>query len=436
MPDSLSSVDLTEASWSGKPSAQIRTLFLLCGVPHPPIGGGALRNRQNIEALHRYGPVRLLSFVPSKACASNAVGAPPFVEFYTKPPRGAMRLLVWPFGRRVRRWWRDLSQRRRDDEIARGVWREIAVFDPDLIVFGQPFWVKYIPNLARLPARLIYDAQNVEAAMAGIIGSIPRDGSLRPAHKLKVLSETEARLAAAADQVWVCSEEDRALFGDIYGSEVATRVIPNGVDVDHYAGVAGRRARYVADPGQAAVPTLLFAGSFSYHPNVAAARLLVEDILPELRKSVPDARLVLCGNDPPNEMRRYAKNDPAIAVTGKVADTRPYFERCDLVVVPLLHGAGTRLKILEAFAIGCPVVSTTKGAEGLAVVDGEHLLIADTPEAMADQIARCLADRELASRLAEAGRTFVTEHYSWHANRRCIEDAVFALLELNQARMA
>lgn len=418
---------LTESPSRKRALGEIRTLFLMNGVPYPPVGGSPLRNRQNIETLRRYGPVRLISFVSSAKKASGIRGAPPYAEFCTKPRRGLIDILVWPFGKLARRWWRGVMQSRKTTAIAREVSREIAVFKPDLIVFEWANWVKYLPNPSQLSAKLIYDAHSVEAVMVDVLQGVRKDGRSRPVHKLKALREAEALLVQTVDQIWVCSEHDRALIGDAYGSNVDTRVVPNGVDVDHYAETVESRTLRNTVLNVGAVPTLLFAATFSHPPNVAAVRFLVDDILPILLTRMAGVNLVLCGNEPPNEVLRYAEDDPTILVTGKVADTRCYFERCDLVVVPLLHGGGTRMKILEAFAVGRPVVSTTKGAEGLDVVDGVHLLIADTAEAMAYQIARCLADRELAARLASAGRAFVTEHHSWQTIRKPIEDAVLAL---------
>ena len=123
-------------------------------------------------------------------------------------------------------------------------------------------------------------------------------------------------------------------------------------------------------------------------------------------------------------------------MTGQVPDVLPYFETADVFVVPLLHGGGTRLKILEAFAMGCPVVSTSKGAEGLAAVDGEHLLIAETAEALAESIERCLSDPGLAGRLAAAGRRLVGEEYSWAANHRRIGEALESLFGRSDSKSA
>ncbi len=124
-------------------------------------------------------------------------------------------------------------------------------------------------------------------------------------------------------------------------------------------------------------PTLLYAGGYFWSPNVDAAHLLIAEIYPKLRVRYPGTRLVLVGREPTPEMEAAARSNENIVVTGEVADVRPYLLEADIVPVPLLVGGGMRVKILEAFAAGIPVVSTTKGCEGINVVDGRELLIRD-----------------------------------------------------------
>ena len=136
---------------------------------------------------------------------------------------------------------------------------------------------------------------------------------------------------------------------------------------------------------------------------------------------VGTVRLVLCGRQPPPELRAAATSGPSssgeVVVTGEVEDVRPWFALADVCVVPLRTGGGTRLKILEALAAGCPVVSTRKGAEGLALAHGEHLLLADEGAALVAALRWCLDQPAAASAMAERGRALVARDYSWQANR-------------------
>ena len=167
---------------------------------------------------------------------------------------------------------------------------------------------------------------------------------------------------------------DVGLASTLYPTvKTAAYAIPNGADPDYY------------QTGSPVVPrsanTLLYLGRFSYQPNAEAAAILLNQIYPLL--SAASCRLLLVGCDPTEEMQRAAQIDPQIIVTGQVEDIRPYLATATVMAVPLQKGSGTRLKLIEAFAAKCPVVSTAKGAEGLDVEDGKHLLLRESPGAMA-----------------------------------------------------
>lgn len=168
-------------------------------------------------------------------------------------------------------------------------------------------------------------------------------------------------------------------------------------------------------------PTLLFQGSFTWPPNADAAAWLVGEVLPRLHTRVPDARVVLAGRPAP-EVTALA--GPCVEVAGTVPSMAPYLRAADLVVVPLRVGSGTRIKILEAFAHGVPVVSTTIGAEGLDVVAGRHLALADDAEELARACAVLLTDRSRREALAAAGgRLHAERHLPEHAAARVREAA-------------
>ena len=136
--------------------------------------------------------------------------------------------------------------------------------------------------------------------------------------------------------------------------------------------------------------------------------------MPLIRAQKPDFKLTLLGKDPSPEMQELAdKPNSGVKITGLVDDTRPYLTAASVFVCPLRSGSGTRFKILEAMACGCPVVSTTLGAEGLGAVDGRHLLLADTPRAFANAVLKLLDQPDDASRLSRFGRQWVVERHSW-----------------------
>jgi glycosyltransferase involved in cell wall biosynthesis len=181
-------------------------------------------------------------------------------------------------------------------------------------------------------------------------------------------------------------------------------VVPNGVDCEHFRPVG------LELPGR----TLLFFGALDYYPNVDAILSFHDAIWPRLRDRYPDLELDIVGRQPPAAVRALA-SDARIGVSGFVDDIRPWIERASVVVVPLRAGSGTRLKVLEAMAMARPVVSTRIGVEGLDVVDGTHLLVADSTEEFAHAVEMFLDDPGMGRALGLTGRALVEAHYDWRA---------------------
>ncbi|MBN2469714.1 MAG: glycosyltransferase [Anaerolineae bacterium] len=202
------------------------------------------------------------------------------------------------------------------------------------------------------------------------------------------------------DRCVAVSEVDRALLL-AENPRLQIDIVPNGVDTTLYQPL----------PLTATDPAVLFVGKMSYRPTTDAAVYLGEQLFPALQERIPGLELWLVGREPAPEVRRLER--PSIHVTGQVESVVPYYARSRVALVPLRSGGGTRLKILEALALGRPVVSTTVGAEGLDVTDGEHILIADHPDDFIEKTYRLMTDDALWARLVANGRTLVEQRYSW-----------------------
>jgi glycosyltransferase involved in cell wall biosynthesis len=164
-----------------------------------------------------------------------------------------------------------------------------------------------------------------------------------------------------------------------------------------------------------------------YFPNMDGARYLVEEIVPRLREVLGhDFEVRLVGHAPPVVQQLAA--DPNVVVTGFVDDLDRELNEADLVVVPLRHGSGTRLKILEAFAHGIPVVSTSVGAAGIECTDGRDLLLADDADAFAGACARLLGDAALRARVTDSAYRLASRHYDWQTIGRRIGDLATAVV--------
>ncbi|MBZ0292500.1 MAG: glycosyltransferase family 4 protein, partial [Anaerolineae bacterium] len=196
----------------------------------------------------------------------------------------------------------------------------------------------------------------------------------------------------------VVSDRDQAELLGI-NPALPIKVIPNGVDTYEFRPRPTRR-----------IPALLFVGNYEYPPNVDAALRLAREIFPAVQAKIPDAHLWLVGNAPTPDMLALA-ND-SIRATGRVPDVRPYLARAGAFVSPLRLGAGIKNKVLEALAMGCPVVATPLSVDGIAVTDGHDALIADGDQ-LVEMIVRVLGDTNLQQHLSINSRTLIESHYSW-----------------------
>jgi glycosyltransferase involved in cell wall biosynthesis len=256
---------------------------------------------------------------------------------------------------------------------------------------GQPRLVLDQHNAVHLiPRRLADSAAN----------PVMRFGWRREARQM---ARYEAAICRAFDKVVTVTEADREALSGLYpaGQQPPFTVIPICID-----------SQAVQPRPRPAAPDILFLGGMHWPPNADGARWFAEAILPAIRAREPQARFLAVGRQPP-EMLLRPESASQIEAPGFVDDPEPYWARSQVFVVPLRAGGGMRVKILDAWAQGLPIVSTTIGAEGLQYRAGEDILIADTPEAFAEAVLSILQNADLARRLAAAGRATVEQRYDW-----------------------
>jgi polysaccharide biosynthesis protein PslH len=224
-----------------------------------------------------------------------------------------------------------------------------------------------------------------------------------------------------ANGVYLCSAADeRRLLDEI--PEACTTVIPNAANVEYYK----PRPTDPSPDGR----TVVFFGHLAYIPNTDGVIHFIQDIWPRIAAAHPEARckIIGAGTPPPSVL---ALAGPRVELTGFVPDLRPHLAEAAIVVVPLRLGGGTRLKIVEAMAMGKAVVSTSLGAEGIEAVPGRDILIADKPAAFADAVDRLLARPGDAARIGEAARQLAVERYAWSGAARALESFYRQVLDLN-----
>ncbi|NLF00021.1 MAG: glycosyltransferase [Anaerolineales bacterium] len=211
---------------------------------------------------------------------------------------------------------------------------------------------------------------------------------------------------------------------------------------DERDGLAGKFATVpiCVDPAQVPMvtqgdghpPTILHLGTMFWPPNISGVLWFAAEVLPRIHEQIPEARFVVIGKNPPREVESLA-TDPRVQVTGYVDDLLPYLEQTDVFVVPLHAGSGMRVKILDAWLWGLPVVSTPIGAEGIRVQNENNILLAESAAAFAQAILRLLRDRTLNRELRENGRAWVESHYGWQSVYERVDRVYTRLLGTGQA---
>ena len=285
----------------------------------------------------------------------------------------------------------------------------------DVVFVNLPYLAHY--GLRRSPAgttapAVVIDSHDIGYDLARQIAASAGSFSRRLHAKLNWRKLKTEELAAynEADGVCVCSAADRnRLAAD--APQANTVIIPNAADVERLQ----PRATDPKPDGR----TVLFFGLLATVPNVDGVLFFVREIWPLIAAAHPDARFVVVGANPAPEI--LALKGPRVTILGPVDDLRPHLSAAAVIVVPLRLGSGTRLKILEAWAMGRPVVSTTLGAEGLDGVPDEHLLIADDPAEFARAVLKVLSEPKLADEIGRAGRVLAAERYSWRSAARSLE---------------
>jgi polysaccharide biosynthesis protein PslH len=197
----------------------------------------------------------------------------------------------------------------------------------------------------------------------------------------------------------VVSEKERQILRQALPDGMNIEVFPNCVDLDNYNDVTE-----TPQP-----ETLIFTGSLTYQPNYDAMRWFLKDVFPQVRERCPGARLFITGDHAGLPLPQVE----GVTLTGMLPDVRPWIARAWCSVVPLLIGGGTRLKILEAMALNTPVITTSKGAEGLDIKPGKHLLIADEPQAFTEKIVQLFGRPDLRHQLVSQAGELVQTRYNW-----------------------
>jgi hypothetical protein len=256
-------------------------------------------------------------------------------------------------------------------------------------------------------AKVIYDMVDFHAVRMAREAAFKQDANLlAKAEDMKAIEVTAAR---AADITIAVSDDEKSAMLDLVPSAVV-RVLPNIFMMPT-----------TIPPGIDKRGDLFFVGGFWHQPNGDAVTWFVEKIWPQIRNQIPECRFRIAGSNPGEEVLALAKV-PGVEVLGFVPDLTPLFDSARVFIAPLRYGAGVKGKVGQSLVYGLPVVTTSIGAEGMNLLDGEHALIADDPDSFASEVVRLLRDDALWARLQAQGRAFAQSNFSVESIREKVED--------------
>jgi len=344
-------------------------------LPIEPMDGGRLRKLQHLDALSRVHDVWVLGRSPDLAARDALASAHPDWTIVTVPES------IDPSRNPIVGAVRDLTRQ-------------------------EAFDVIVVSGFAQWPGERAFGHAHVVLDIDSLDGTVLQrmrdtDGSLMSEFDIAATEALTRTVCNRADLVLACSEVDAAHIRRLAG-RARVEVVANGVDGSTFVGSG--------PPPHRSPPVVTFTGFLSYWPNADACAYFIGEVLPLLRTLVQDVRFRMVGRVPPESLVTLAEQH-GVELHADVPDIRPWFATSHVMVAPIRAGSGTRLKILEAFAAGRPVVSTTIGCEGLDVQDGIHLLIADTPDAFARAVARVVTTPDLSARLVEHAAALFRARY-------------------------
>jgi len=291
--------------------------------------------------------------------------------------------------------------------------------DVDIVVFDFVHAAVLAPP--RLAKPTVCFTHNVEAEIFQRHAGQARDPLRRWlwSSQHRKMERYEAQALKRFSRVIAVSERDARLFRQRYGV-AAAEAIPTGVDLEFFS--------WTEPPNVDSdhPPTVVFTGSMDWAANVDGVRFFLEQIWPKVLVRAPEARFVVVGRNPPASLLALAQQTRQVEFTGFVDDVRPHVRGAHVFVIPLLVGGGTRIKAFEAMAMGCPVVSTSIGIEGLGVLPGEHFVLRDQPSAFAEAIVGLFAEAPMRARLSRAARALVDKRFGHRVAARIFETACYS----------
>ncbi len=378
----------------------MKILILTPVFPYPPYAGSDIRNFNFIKYLSEKNEITLISFIESVEDEESIKKLSEYcsqIELVKREKRSKLRRFIRLLFFRMP----DLNYYYYSKEMKKKILQLVELYNFDIIQFESSRMGYYIADL-EVNSLKILDQHNVEFLL-----------TKRGAGRLKLsllekfawsmewnkLRQYELSLCKKFDRCLAVSKLDMKILEELI-PDLKIDIIPNGVDCEYFY------------PSEEDGENLIFTGMMESTTNVDAVMFFCEEIFPLVLKIYPQMKFYIVGKKPPDIVTRLA-DGKNVFVTGWVKDVRPYISNSIIGVVPLRIGSGTRIKILEAMAMGKPVVTTALGCEGLEVTNGKDIIIADEPSLFANKVIQLIKDRDLRKQIGREARKLVKEKYDW-----------------------
>ena len=389
----------------------MKILFLSTWFPYPPLNGAKIRIYNLLQELSKLHEVTLLSFTQTIPL-ENARQQIPFLEQYCRSVDVVQAIPYAPNSFASFKGFFSLMPRSvvqmYSSEMTKLIINKLKSDAFDVVVASEV----NAPSVTSLMASRIDEIPVIlDAIEVGLAKQEYHEESLPLVRFRRGLTWFKLRnftkgLLLRSSACTVPSIQEKSNLLEI-SDQIRIEIIPHSLDLNHYKGSFGSPDKN----------SLVFTGSFTYEANLDAAYYFLEMIYPKIKAELPDVKMNIVGSTNGIDISTWPVNGN-IFFAGLLNDVRPIVSQSWVSVVPLRIGAGTRLKIIESMALGTPVVSTSKGAEGLEVENGENILIADNPVEFANAVLYILRNTQLREKISQAGLKLVKEHYSSEAMGR------------------
>ena len=397
----------------------MRVLWLSHFVPYPPRGGNLQRSYNLLRQAAKSFDVSLFALNTQGASREQVD------EYRNALASFCPEVEIWdpPYPWKGRRWQAELIRsaasrvpftfRPLFSEDLCGRWSEKLAAHPETLVHIDAIDLALFAGAAE-GFRKVLNHHNCESALLQRRAARETNPVKKKYLELEAnkIARWERELSGKFQVNTVVSEEDGRLLQAI-NPNAHIHVVENGVDTDYF-----RPMDVLEQPH-----SLIFTGSLDWQPNVSAIQHFVRDVWPLVKRGCSDARLMVAGKSPSESVLRLAERDSSIAIFPSPEDMRPLLARASVYICPILEGGGTRLKILDAMAMGKPIVSTSIGCEGLRVTPGQDILVGNSAQAMADLVLQLFANDALRGQLRSSARDLVEREYAWPRLGQQLESA-------------